>query len=116
MTRADRGWCPLNTWSKLPDASTADGRENRLVELVGAVSYSNIQFEVAPGFVGILCSLALKDKPFIDATVAAHRAAPEISQNSLNLDNVPCTPAVWQTIHGDLLVLEKVLCFQSMEE
>jgi len=116
IMQADREWCPLNTWSKIPDANFPEEGVKRLAQLVGQEPYSHIQFEVAPGFVRELCSMASKDKPFIDATVAGHRAAPEIAQNGLNLANVPCTPAVWTTMLGDLIVLEKTLCFQRMEE
>ena len=116
IIQADREWCPLNTWSKIPTSTFQEEGEKRLAQLIGQDSYSNIQFEVAPGFVRELCAMASKDKPFIDATVAGHRAAPEISQNGLNLENVPCTPAVFSTILGDIIVLEKTLCFQRMEE
>ena len=116
ILEADREWCPLNTWSKIPGPEFANAGAKRLTELVGQQPFSQIQFEVAPLFVRLLCSLAREDKPFIDATVAGHRAAPEISQNGLNLANVPCTPAVYTTMLGDLLVLEQTLCFQRMEE
>lgn len=116
IMQADREWCPLNTWSKIPGPDFMGKAAERLAELVGQEPYSQIQFEVAPGFVRLLCSLAREDKPFIDATCAGHRAAPEIAQNGLNLENVPCTPAVFTTMFGDLLVLEETLCFQRMEE
>lgn len=116
ILQADREWCPLNSWSKIPGPRFMEEGAKRLAELVGQESYSRIQFEVAPGFARLLCSLAREGKSFIDATVAGHRAAPEISQNGLNLANVPCTPAVFTTILGDLLVLERTLCFQRMEE
>jgi len=92
IMQADREWCPLNTWSKIPGPDFMGKAAERLAELVGQEPYSQIQFEVAPGFVRLLCSLAREDKPFIDATCAGHRAAPEIAQNGLNLENVPCTP------------------------
>jgi DUF917 family protein len=113
---ADREWCPLNTWSEIPGSDFRSTGADRLAELVGEEPYSHIQFEVAPGFVRILLNLARQGKPFIDATVAGRRAAPEIAQNGLNLANVPCTPAVFTTSLGDRLVLEKTLCFQRMEE
>jgi DUF917 family protein len=116
IMQADREWCHLNTWSELPGPDFRGAAARRLAELVGRESYSHIQFEVAPEFARLLCGLAREGKPLIDATVAGHRAAPEIAQNGLNLANVPCTPAVFATILGDLLVLEKTLCFQRMEE
>ena len=116
IKQADREWCPLNTWSKLPDEGFPEEGVKRLTQLCGKEPYSHLQFEVAPGFVRELCDMAMKDKPFIDATAAGHRAAPEIAQNGMNLANVPCTPAVWTTMLGDLIVLEKTLCFQRMEE
>jgi DUF917 family protein len=116
IMEADREWCPLNTWSEIPGPDFRNLGTKRLTELIGEEPYSEIQFEVAPQFFRLLCSLASEGKPFIDATVAGHRAAPEIGQNGLNLANVPCTPAVYTTSMGDLLVLEKTLCFQRMEE
>ena len=116
ILQADREWCPLNTWSKIPGSDFMEMGEKRLTELVGQEPYSHIHFEVSPGFVGMLCRLARQGKPFIDATNSGHRAVPEIAQNGLNLNNVPCTPAVFTTILGDLLVLEQTLCFQRMEE
>jgi DUF917 family protein len=116
IRQADREWCPLNTWSEIPGPGFRATGAARLVELVGEEPYSHVQFEVAPGFVRVLSRLAREGKPYIDATVAGRRAAPEISQNGLNLANVPCTPAVYTTSMGDRLVLEKTLCFQRMEE
>jgi YD repeat-containing protein len=113
---ADREWCPLNTWSEIPGPNFRASGAKRLAELIGEEPYSSIQFEVAPGFIRTLLSLARQGKPFIDATVAGHRAAPEIAQNGLNLANIPCTPAVYTTSQGDRLILEKTLCFQRMEE
>ena len=116
ILQADREWCPLNTWSKIPGPEFMEAGAKRLAEIVGQEPYSYIQFEVAPGFARLLCSLAREGKPFIDATVAGHRAAPEGSQNCLNLSSVPCTPAVFTTMLGDLLVVEQTLCTQRMEE
>ena len=116
ITQADREWCPLNEWSKIPGTDYQERGDKKLTELLGKEPYSHIQFEVAPAFLRLMVSLARKDKPFIDATVAGHRAAPEISQNGLNLANVPCTPAVWTTIWGDTIILDDTLCFQRMEE
>lgn len=116
ITQADREWCPLNTWSKIPGPDYRETGDAKLQKLIGKEPFSHIQFEVAPAFLGLLVSLARRDKPFIDATVAGHRAAPEISQNGLNLANVPCTPAIWTTMWGDTIVLEDTLCFQRMEE
>jgi len=116
IMQADREWCPLNTWSEIPGPGFRASGAKRLAELIGEEPYSHIQFEVAPGFVRTLCSLARQGKPFIDATNAGRRAAPEIAQNGLNLESIPCTPAVYTTSLGDLIVLEKTLCFQRMEE
>ena len=116
IRQADREWCPLNTWSELPGPDFSAEAARRLTELVGQEPYSEIQFEVAPEFYRLICRLATEGKPYIDATVAGHRAAPEISQNGLNLANVPPTPSVYATRLGDLLVLERTLCFQRMEE
>jgi len=116
ILQANREWCPLNTWSKIPGPEFMKAGVKRLTELVGQEPYSHIQVEIAPDFASLLCNLSIEDKPFIDATNAGLRAVPECSQNGLNLANIPCTPAVFTTILGDLLVLEQTLCFQRMEE
>lgn len=97
IMQADREWCPLNIWSKIPGPDFMEKGKDRLRSLVGE-ELSHIQFEVSPAFLRLLTSLARADKPFIDATVVGHRAAPEISQNGLNLVNVLCTPAVFTTM------------------
>lgn len=121
IKHADREWCPLNTWSKLPgqDNSVGTGTEKaekRLAELAGGDPLTELHFEVSPGFARLVCKHAMVDRPYIDATAAGSRAAPEISQNCFNLGNVKPTPAVFGTTMGDLIVVEDVLCFQRLEE
>jgi len=118
---ADREWCPLNTWSKLPEIDNPVGTgsekgEKRLAKIAGGDPLTELHFEVSPGFANLICNHALVDRPYIDATAAGTRAAPEISQNCFNLGNVNPTPAVFGTTMGDLVVVEDVLCFQRLEE
>jgi hypothetical protein len=121
IRQADREWCPLNTWSELPGPDNPVGTgseagEKRLTELAGGKPYTELHFEVSPGFARLVCNHAMVDRPYIDATAAGSRAAPEIGQNCFNLGNVVPTPAVFTTAMGDLVVVEKVLCFQRLEE
>ncbi len=121
IKHADREWCPLNTWSKLPEQDNSIGTgtekgEKRLAELAGGDPLTELHFEVSPGFARLVCKHAMVDRPYIDATAAGSRAAPEIGQNCFNLGNVKPTPAVFGTTMGDLIVVEDVLCFQRLEE
>jgi len=121
IKHADREWCPLNTWSELPGQDNAIGTgtekgEKRLAEFAGGDPLTELHFEVSPGFARLVCNHAMVDRPYIDATAAGSRAAPEISQNCFNFGNVKPTPAVFGTTMGDLVVVEDVLCFQRLEE
>ena len=121
IKHADREWCPLNTWSELPGEDNAIGTgtekgEKRLAELAGGDPLTELHFEVSPGFARLVCKHAMVDRPYIDATAAGSRAAPEIGQNCFNYGNVKPTPAVFGTTMGDLIVVEDVLCFQRLEE
>ena len=121
IKHADREWCPLNTWSELPGQDNPIGTgtekgEKRLAELAGGDPLTELHFEVSPGFARLVCKHAMVDRPYIDATAAGSRAAPEIGQNCFNLGNVKPTPAVFGTTMGDLVVVEDVLCFQRLEE
>lgn len=121
IKQADREWCPLNTWSELPSPDSPVGTgtalgEKRLAELAGEDPLTELHFEVSPGFARLVCNHAMADRPYIDATAVGIRAAPEIGQNCFNLGNVNPTPAVFGTAMGDLVVVEKVLCFQRLEE
>ncbi len=121
IKHADREWCPLNTWSELPGEDNAIGTgtekgEKRLAELAGGDPLTELHFEVSPGFARLVCNHAMVDRPYIDATAAGSRAAPEIGQNCFNYGNVKPTPAVFGTTMGDLIVVEDVLCFQRLEE
>ncbi len=121
IKHADREWCPLNTWSELPGQDNSIGTgtekgEKRLAELAGGDPLTELHFEVSPGFARLVCKHAMVDRPYIDATAAGSRAAPEIGQNCFNLGNVKPTPAVFGTTMGDLIVVEDVLCFQRLEE
>jgi len=118
---ADREWCPLNIWSEIPGSDNPVGTgtekgEKRLAELAGGNPLTELHFEISPGFARLVCNHAMADRPYIDATAAGSRAAPEIGQNCFNLGNVKPTPAVFGTNMGDLIVVEDVLCFQRLEE
>jgi len=113
----DATFCPLNSWSEIPRPDFRSLAQKKLMELLGIDKiFSNLFFEISPGVTRSLCNMPLEGMKAIDATCAGYRAAPEISQTGLNLANVKCTPAVVATSWGDLLVFDKVLCFQRAEE
>ena len=113
----DASFCPLNSWSEIPGPGFRALATKRLMEILGIDKiFSSLFFEISPGVSRSLCTMSLRGMTAIDATCAGFRAAPEIGQTGLNLANVKPTPAVLATSWGDLLVLEKVLCFQRAEE
>ncbi|MCD6263896.1 DUF917 domain-containing protein [Candidatus Bathyarchaeota archaeon] len=114
----DATWCPLNSWSEIPEPGNyRDMARKRLMEILGVDKFfSDLFFEISPMNTRSLCTMSLEGMKAIDATCAGYRAAPEISQTGLNLANVKCTPAVVATRWGDLIVFEKVLCYQRAEE
>jgi len=79
IKHADREWCPLNTWSKLPEQDNSIGTgtekgEKRLAELAGGDPLTELHFEVSPGFARLVCKHAMVDRPYIDATAAGDRS------------------------------------------
>jgi DUF917 family protein len=110
-------FAPLNSWSELPGADWGDVGERRLKELIGDRRiYSSLEGEIMQ--MGMRKLLMYPDKgwPIIDATACGHRAVPECSINTLNLNDIPVCPAVITTAWGDMLVLEKTLSWQRAEE
>jgi hypothetical protein len=113
----DATFCPLNSWSEIPGPGFRGTALKRLMEIIGTDKiFSSLSFEIAPTDTGSLCTSSLQGMKSIDATCAGFRAAPEIGQTGLNLIDVKPFPAVLATSWGDLLVLEKALCFQRAEE
>ena len=113
----DASFCPLNTWSELPAPGFRATARKRLMEILKIDKiFSDLFFEITPGNTRTMLNTPLEGLKSVDATSAGFRAAPEISQTGLYLTNVKCTPAVVATSWGDLLVFEKVLCFQRAED
>jgi len=113
----DATFCPLNTWSELPGPGFRASARKRLMEIVGINKiFSDLFFEITPGNTRSMLNMSFDGMKAVDATSAGFRAAPEISQTGLYLSNVKCTPAVVATSWGDILVFEKVLCFQRAED
>lgn len=107
---------PSCTWSEPPDADPLGLAERRLEEMVGSASVADIPFEIGPRVYATLLRSAGRGRPVVDADTAGYRAVPEVSLSSLNVAEVPITPAVLATAWGDLLVLEKVLNWQRYED
>lgn len=113
----DATFCPLNSWSELPSLDPEQIAKKKLMEILGVDQiFSRLIFEIGPWLTTLLCEMPLEGMKVIDATCTGYRAAPEISQSSLYLTNVKCTPAVVATYWGDVLIFDKVLCFQRAEE
>ncbi len=107
---------PSCTWSERPAADPMGLAERRLEEIVGEPSVADITFEIGPRVYATLLRSAGRGRPVVDADTAGYRAVPEVSLSSLNVAEVPITPAVLVTAWGDLLVLEKVLNWQRYED
>lgn len=89
----------------------------RLKELIGGKEiFSSLLAEIMGMTIRMLVGYANKGWPIIDAAGCGHRAVPECSISSLNIHDVPVSPAVITTTWGDLLVLEKTLNWQRTEE
>jgi len=113
----DATFSPLNSWSEIPGPDFRSLALKRLMEIVGVKNISfSIIGEVSPSGSRTLCTASLEGRKVVDATYTGYRAAPEVSQTGLNLANVKCTPAVVATNWGDILVFEKVLCYQRAED
>ncbi len=108
---------PLCDWSAAPGPDwTTSAAEQRLIDLTGSEPYAYLAFEVGPNIYTQVLQAAAKGKALIDGDTAGHRAVPETSQNALNIIGAPLTPVVVATAWGDLIVYEKLLNHQRMED
>lgn len=113
----DKTFAPLNSWSELPGPEWGNAGLKRLKELIGDRKiYSSLEGEIMQMGMRSLITYPDKGWPIIDATSCGHRAVPECSINTLNLNDVPVCPAVITTAWGDMLVLERTLSWQRAEE
>jgi DUF917 family protein len=89
----------------------------RLKEVKGEDDYA-VYFpgEIGPGIYRQALSGARDGVPVVDADCAGQRAVPELSFTSFNAMNVPAGPVVIATVWGDLLVYEKNISWQRLED
>lgn len=117
IMRNSKTFAPLNSWSELPGPDWGGAGLKRLMEIIGDQKiYSQLQGEIMQMAMRGLITYPDKGWPIIDATGCGHRAVPECCINTLNIHDIPVTPAVITTNFGDLLVLEKALSWQRAEE
>ncbi len=117
IMRNSKTFAPLNSWSELPGPDWGGAGLKRLMEIIGDQKiYSQLQGEIMQMAMRGLINYPDKGWPIIDATGCGHRAVPECCINTLNIHDIPVTPAVITTNFGDLLVLEKTLSWQRAEE
>lgn len=107
---------PSCSWSERPGPEWRGIAEDRLRAAVGRDSVAYMPFEIGPRVYTTVLDAASKGKPTVDADLAGYRAVPEVSMASLNVHEAPIGPVVLATAWGDLLVLEKVLNWQRLED
>lgn len=94
-----------------------DAAIERLKEIKGEDKYATIfPGEIGPGIYRQAVSGTRDGIPVVDADCAGQRAVPELSFTSFNVHNIPATPAVIATTWGDLLVYEKTISWQRLED
>ncbi len=108
---------PVGGWADLDNPETLrDEALDRMQELVGAPPEGFLPFEVSPNNFRQLLNVNQRGVPLVDADTAGFRAVPEISMSSLAVHDVPPAPAVFSSMWGDLMVLEKVVSWQRTED
>lgn len=108
--------CPSCAWSERPGPEWRSIAEERLRHAVGRESFAYVPFEIGPRVYTTILDAASKGKPTVDADLAGYRAVPEVSLASLNVHEARIGPVVLATAWGDLLMLEKVLNWQRLED
>ncbi|MFB0522480.1 MAG: DUF917 domain-containing protein [Candidatus Bathyarchaeia archaeon] len=89
----------------------------RLKEVKGEKEYvAYLAGEIGPGIYRQALSGARDGVPVVDADIAGQRAVPELCYTSFNVKQLPATPVVIMTIWGDMLVYEKTLSWQRLED
>jgi len=107
---------PLSAWSEIPGPEWMGAAERRLSELLSTEAFAYLAFEIGPNAFQSVLTAAAKGRPLVDGDTAGHRAVPETSQNALNIVHAPLAPVVVTTAWGDMLVYEKLLSYQRMED
>lgn len=107
---------PSCSWSERPGSGWRQTAETRLQSLIGRGADAYMPFEIGPRVYNTVLGSAAKGKPTVDADAAGHRAVPEVSLASLNVHETPIGPVTLASAWGDVLVLEKVLNWQRLED
>ncbi len=107
---------PLGDWASLPDQSWEQVVDDRMRELCGKSPDAYVSFEIGPNNFRQVLNAASKGLPLVDADTAGYRAVPEVSMCSLNVYGVPAQPVLFSSSWGDLMVLERVVSWQRMED
>ncbi|HUY99519.1 MAG TPA: DUF917 domain-containing protein [Thermomicrobiaceae bacterium] len=107
---------PSCSWSERPGPDWHAVAEDRLRAALGRESFAYMPFEIGPRVYTTVLDAASKGKPTVDADLAGYRAVPEVSMASLNVHQARIGPVVLATAWGDLVVLEKVLNWQRLED
>ena len=89
----------------------------RLKDLKGETKYvAHVAGEIGPGVYREALSSAKEGISVVNADLTGGRAVPEMSFICLNVKNRPANPAVIATFWGDVLVCEKAISWQRLED
>ncbi|MEZ4522446.1 MAG: DUF917 domain-containing protein [Thermomicrobiales bacterium] len=107
---------PVGSWAEPPDEGWNEQIDQRMAELHGAEPDAHLIFEIGPNVFRSMLAAAQKGNPLIDADIAGYRAVPEVSLCSFNIHGVPAQPVLFASAWGDVIVLERVISWQRMED
>jgi DUF917 family protein len=107
---------PLSSWSERPGPGWREMAEDRLRQALGREATAYMPFEIGPRVYQTVLDAASKGKPAVDADGAGYRAVPEVSLSPLNVTEARIGPVVLATGWGDLMLIEKVLNWQRLED
>jgi len=108
---------PLLKGAKIQGDEWRQAAIERLKEIKGDSKYvAHFAGEIGPGIYRQAISGARESVPVVDADMAGQRAVPELCFTSFNVKQLPATPVVIATIWGDMLVFEKSLSWQRLED
>lgn len=108
---------PILDWAEKPKEDISLAAIERLKEIKGEEKYAAyLPDEIGPGIYRHALRAVRKGIPVVDADSAGHRAVPELTQASFNVKQLPATPAVIVTRWGDMIVYEKSVSWQRLED
>lgn len=107
---------PMGDWASAPDETWNDLVYGRMTELHGSPADAHLVFEIGPNVFRSMLDAALQGVPLVDADIAGYRAVPEVSLCSFNIHGVPAQPVLFASAWGDIIILERVVSWQRMED